>query len=137
MELSAPFPDVEVALVVGLRDAVVVPGGGALRVRPDFKPDDETAIGADGAHIRVILIDNPDDWVTAQALVEVDVFAEKRSVGYAVAEQVRGIMNSSRRLGDITIDRSRTVSGPKSVPWDDNQRLVRFMATYRISTRRQ
>jgi hypothetical protein len=133
--LHDPFPDIERALVLGLPALVVVSNGGTLTVAPDFTPSQEPT--GSNAHIRVELIDSPDDDFTALNVVNIDVFAASRAVGYAVAEQVRGIVKSARSIGGVVIDRTQTVSGPKQVPWDDNTTIRRFLATYRIPTRRQ
>lgn|SRR5690606_22532593 len=138
MSLADPFPDVETALYQGLRVVgLMSPQGGPVSTGPSFLPSHESAMGTTGAHVRVIYLAGPDDKITSTGLVDIDVFAARRGVGYAVAEQVRGIMNSARSLGGIVIDQSTTVSGPKQVPWDDNENIRRFLATYRVSTRRQ
>lgn len=136
MSLRDPFPDLEKAGFMALRGLVVMPTGGTLTTGPDFSTDDSAGLTGKNAHIAVVKRDDSDDTITMQAFLDIDVFAASRQVGYDVAEQVRGIMHSTRRLDGVVIDRVLTTSGPKQVPWD-NSNVRRFSATYRISARRQ
>lgn len=126
-----PFPDIETALVNGLPPLLVVPGGGTVSAGTTTPSNLDARL----PFLRVTLVEDPDDGVTRQATVDIDIFGGTRAVAYALGEQTRGLMLSLRRLDGVTIDRVLTVSGPKRVPWD-NTNIRRVLATYRISTRR-
>jgi hypothetical protein len=85
--------------------------------------------------IRPTVLDDPDDGVTRIATVDIEFFCTRYDRGMAIAERIRGILRSERRIGGIVLDRRRT-SGPREVPWDDNANVRRFLSTHRISTRR-
>lgn len=85
--------------------------------------------------IRPTVLDDPDDGVTRYATVDIEFFCTRYDRGMAIAERIRGIVRDERRIGGVVLDRRRT-SGPREVPWDDNDNVRRFLSTHRISTRR-
>lgn len=132
MSLALPFPDIEDGLIGWLQTRLTPPAGGTLLVAGTYTPEMEKA---HKAVVRVELLDDPDDGITRAAFVQIEVFASTRSVAYPLAQEIRGALLSTRKVGEIVVDRVDTVSGPKRVPWD-NANIRRFLATYRISTRR-
>lgn len=128
--LIDPFPDIELALITGFK-AKLVSTAGQVTVKNETPSNLEDAL----PFVAVSVLDDSDDDFTRRAQVDVDVYAATRADGYALSEQVRGLLKASARLGGVTIDRVLTTSGPKRVPWD-NPGVRRFFATYRISTRR-
>ncbi len=86
--------------------------------------------------LRFSMVLDPDNGVTRFATVNVETFTTSYARGEAVAERIRGILLNERRIGGVILDRRITVSGPREVPWDDNENLRRFLSTHRISTRR-
>ena len=85
--------------------------------------------------IRPTVLDDPDNGVTRFATVDIEFFCTRYDRGMAVAERIRGILLSERRIGGVVLDRCIT-GGPKEVPWDDNANVRHFLSTHRISTRR-
>lgn len=135
MSMAEPFPDVELALVTGI-PAALADAGFADVTAGDSTPSNLEARAATG-FVRVGIVADPDDAITRRATVDVECFATTRARGYALGEAIRGIMLSRRAVGGMLLDRVETVSGPKRVPWDENnEKIRRFLATYRISTRR-
>lgn len=131
MSLADAFPDIESELVSGLPSLLVAPGGETISAGTVTPDDLEEVV----PYVRVTVIDDPDDGITRRATVTFEHFAASRATAYALGEQTRGILLSKRAIGGLLIDKVLTVSGPKRVPWD-NQNLRRFLSTYRISTRR-
>lgn len=86
--------------------------------------------------LRFSMVNDPDNGITRFATVDVETFTTSYARGEAVAERIRGILLNERRIGGVILDRRITVSGPREVPWDDNENLRRFLSTHRISTRR-
>lgn len=86
-------------------------------------------------YIRFSTIDDTDDGVTRFWRGDFDVFTVSPARGVAIAERIRGILQSERRFAGVIFDRVVT-SGPKSVPWAGNQNVKRVLSTHRISTRR-
>lgn len=85
--------------------------------------------------IRPTVLGDEDDGVTRYLVVDIEVFCTRYDRGMAIAEAIRGILRTEMRIGGIVLDRRRT-SGPREVPWDDNNTIRRFLSTNRISTRR-
>lgn len=134
MSLADPFPDAEGRLAVALPPLLTHPTGGTITsgTVTDSKLDQYVTAGA---FLRVGVVDSSDDGITQRVLVDIEIFAASRAVAYALAEQIRGIMLSRREFDGMLVDQARTVSGPKRVPWDNNN-IRRFLVTSRISTRR-
>lgn len=133
MSLTDPFPDVETELILGLPPLLVIDGGGTIKAG-SVTDNNLTVDVSAGAFMRVGVLDDVGDHLTRRLTVDIEHFAATRRVAYALAEQTRGIFLSKRAIGGLLVD-SVTVSGPKRVPWD-NTNIRRFLATYRISTRR-
>lgn len=132
-DILTPFPDLEATLISWLPGVLVT--GGSVRAGLSFGPADETALKADdGVFVRVGSIVAPDDMITKVSTVHFDFFAASRTVGYAVAGQVGGLLYSTRKVAGVVIDQV-TVSGPTEAPWD-NSNIRRFLVVTRISTRR-
>lgn len=132
MSATDLFPDMEEALIYGLPPALEATYG---RTGVTVGGNVPAALTGTSAFVRIQLLDDPDDGITRTAVVDVDVFAGTRSLAYDVAQEIRGVLGSVRALGGVLLDEVATESGPKRVPWD-NQTIRRFLATYRISTRR-
>jgi len=132
--LEGGSPVIETPLSWGLPPLFGVPGGGVVKAGSvtDSKLTEHVA---SGGFMRVGVVGGGDDGFTRRAEVDIEHFAATRSAAYALAEQTRGILLSKRTIGGVVIDRLVTVSEPKRVPWD-NSNIRRFLATYRISTRR-
>lgn len=126
------YPDIETVLIDWLKTVLTAPAGGSLYVGGTYTPEIEKA---HAAAVRVELLDDPDDGITRVAYVQIEVYARTRSVAYSLSQEIRDVLWSSRSYGGMVRDRIFTVSGPKRVPWD-NANIRRFLATYRISTRR-
>jgi len=142
----AGFPPLEMALKSGLLPLLngqTVPIGFPEPVDTELEditsgvsiPSDLAAKAVAG-FIRPTVVNDPDDGVTRYATVNIEVFCTKYDRGMAIAERIRGILLSETRIGGVVLDR-RTTSGPREVPWDDNNTIRRFLSTNRISTRRQ
>lgn len=97
-------------------------------------PADVEGVAGPG-FVRLGALNDPDDGITRYMDVTTEVFSTRYDRGRAIGERIRGILLSETRIGGVTIDR-RTTSGPREVPWDDNNRVRRFIATHRITTRR-
>ena len=95
----------------------------------------DLAAKAVSGFIRPTVSDDEDDGVTRYLVLDVEVFCTRYDRGMAIAERIRGILRTETRIGGIVLDRRRT-SGPREVPWDDNNTIRRFLSTNRISTRR-
>lgn len=139
------FPPLEDALRVGLPQLLngqIVPVGYPNAVDTELTgitagtsiPSD-LASRAVAGYVRPTVLDDPDDGITRIATVDIEVFCTRYDRGKAIAERIRGILLSERRVGGALLDR-RTTSGPKEVRWADNDNVRRFLSTHRISTRR-
>lgn len=95
----------------------------------------ELAAKAVAGFIRPTVLSDTDDGVTRLIVVDVEVFCTRYDRGMAIAERIRGILRTETRIGGVVLDR-RNTSGPREVPWDDNNTIRRFLSTNRISTRR-
>lgn len=136
-DLSTPFPDLEKALVLGLPGVIqTLYGRTGLKADTSVPAEDILKPMLTTGFIRVHLLDDPDDDFTRRGLVDIDCFAGTRALAYAVAQEIRVALKVTRRMGDVTFDRVSTESGPKRVPWDSSNTTRRFLATYKISTRR-
>ena len=135
--ITDPFVDIEKVVLEGLPGALTLPPGVTLS-KGLYYPIKGTA-PAGGAtpvpFMQVELIDDVDDSITLTSDVAISFYDQTRARGYALAQQARGVLLGARRLGGTPIDRVRTVSGPKSVPWE-HENIIRFLAIYRIQTRR-
>jgi hypothetical protein len=141
----ADFPPLQDALRVGLPQ--LLNGQSVLVGYPTRTPytianvTSGTSIPSDletkaaAGFIRPTVLDDPDDGVTRFATVDIELFITRYDRGMAISERIRGILRDERRIGGIVLDR-RSTSGPKEVPWDDNDNVRRFLSTHRISTRR-
>lgn len=133
MGILDPFPDLEAAFVDWLPGVLV--SAGTIRAGLSFGPEEEDDLRVDnGAFVRIKNVVAPDNGITKVSTVHFDVFAASRSVGYAVAGQVGGLLYSTRKVAGVVIDRV-TVSGPTEAPWD-NSNIRRFLVITGISTRR-
>lgn len=95
----------------------------------------DLAAKAVAGFIRPTVIADEDDGVTRYLVVDIEVFCTRYDRGMAIAEAIRGILRTETRVGGIVLDRRKT-SGPREVPWDDNNTIRRLLSTNRISTRR-
>lgn len=139
------FPPLQDALKVGLPQLLngqTVPVGFPAKTPTELSgitsgtslPSDLAAKSVAG-FIRPTVLADPDDGVTRFAVVDIEVFCTRYDRGIAIAERIRGILRTETSIGGIVLDR-RTTSGPREVPWDDNNTIRRFLSTNRISTRR-
>lgn len=129
------FPDIEKALIVGIPVALAARGFEGVTAKDTVPADSALASLLSAGFVRVQLINDPDDFFTRFAEVNIECFASTRSVAYDVSEEIRDVLLSSRNLGGVVMDRIETTSGPKRVPWD-NSNVRRFLSTYKIHTRR-
>lgn len=140
--MPADFPDLLTALRTGmpaLLNGQTVNIAGADVVLAGITagtslPTDLEAPAVAG-YLRFSTLQDPDDGITRIMSVDVEVFCTRYDRGYAIAERVRGILLSETRIGGVVLDR-RITSGPREVPWDQNDNIRRFLSTNRISTRR-
>lgn len=141
--MGMDFPDVQSALISGLPGLL---NGQTVRYLGNDVELDGITVGetvpspldapAVKGFVRVGLVDDPDNRITRFASIEIDVFTQSLGRSKAVAERIRGILREQRRIGGVVIDSCSTRSGPKRVPWDDNSKIRRVLATYVLSTRR-
>lgn len=126
-----PFPDIEVVLMDGLEAEFAALGPGDTgRVTP-------ANINTRGREfVRVARIGGRDDRVTDYPVVDIDVFAPTRQRARDLAEGVRSwLLRYPVRVGTVTLDRVVTETAPFQAPWEGDN-VSRYLATYRISTRR-
>lgn len=130
--MTRPFPDVEVAVMDGIEAAFPALVGRTVTVTP---ADLQTRLTT-GLVVRVGLVTGRDDRFTNYAVVDVDVFARTRADALGTAEQIRQwLLGYPRAVGTAVIDVVTTETAPTPAPWED-ENVRRYLATYRISTRR-
>lgn len=123
------WPDLEKALVPflraelnGIRVGTLVPGD--VETLPRF--------------VRVARGPGSDDWTTDSTLIDVETFTTTYADGYTLAEEVRTALHglSGRNAGSVLIDSVRTSVAPAWVDYR-NPKTTRFVASYRVTTRKQ
>lgn len=136
------FPDLLTALRAGIPpilngQTVSIAGSdvelAGITAGTSLPVDLETPAAA--GYLRFSTLQDPDDGITRVMSVDVEVFCTRYDRGYAIAERIRGILRSETSIGGVVLDR-RITSGPREVPWDQNDNIRRFLSTNRISTRR-
>jgi hypothetical protein len=87
---------------------------------------------------RVQCIGGQDDLLTDLSRLSVDVFAPTKATAAVMAELVRQrLLAASGALTDHgAVDRVSTLTKPSQVPYGDQARVVRYAASYAITTRR-
>ena len=140
--MGQDFPNLRNALITelpGLLNGQTVDVAGTATLLAGITAGDSTGDDLDAVavagFVRIEILDDVDNGITRLATVDIDVFTTTTSRTAAIAERIRGILRDETKIGAVVIDRRRTRSGPKRVPWD-NSRIRRSNATYTISTRR-
>lgn len=129
------YPDVEDALTLLLAPLASDPDNTGTETPSDLQ-DRLNADNYAGSFIRVGRFGGPDDGITDAGRYDVDVFAARRSVAVAVAEDVRQFLTAGPHVvGDVLLDEAVTNSGPSPAPWDDPT-VRRRTASYTIAARR-
>ena len=124
--MPARFPDVQKVLVAALATLA----GGSSHVGAETPVDFAGLL----PFIRVRRGGGGSDPVNDMAVVDVDVFADRYTVGEPLAEQVREFLTSGR-LVSPRLDRVVCDQGPRELPWGDGT-VRRWGATYEVMTRR-
>lgn len=122
------FPDVEV-LLVGYLEGLV-----ANSDQVDTEtPGDFTGLLP---FIRVYRFGGFADRFNDFADIQLDVFAELRSVGFPLARQIQSLL-----MGPpppiVLLDRVDCTVGPRELEWGDDNTVRRWGATYRVVSRRR
>ena len=123
-------PDIEKELVLAFEE---LPGIRAGTVTP--KPDKFEAVLATNIFVRVGKLSGLREEITDFPVVDIDVFGLKRDDVFDTAEVISAFLAPRRRLVSAIIDNVRVNVSPRRLPWD-NDRIIRFSATYIISVRR-
>lgn len=121
------FPDVEVVIADVIADLF----GGPEHTGGETPADLAGLL----PFARVLRIDGPTGRTDDFALVEVDVFAELRTVGKPLADDVRDFL-TQRRPPSPLLDRIACDIGPRELPWGDGV-IRRWGATYTVTSRRR
>lgn len=115
------WPDVEAVLVT------------ALAQFGDTGTETPTDLQGNLPFIRVIRRGGPNDRISDQASVDIDVFAATRASGVPLCEVIRQYLLTSYEMPEI--DRVSTSSGPQELPWDDPN-VRRWVSSYQVISRR-
>lgn len=126
------FPDIEVMVMDGLEAAFPALVG---RLSTETPATLQTLL-ATGDFVRIGKVTGTNDRYTDYSVVDVDVFARNRQRSHDLAEAIRAwLLGYPLTVGTATIDRVVTETAPATAPWED-ENVRRYLATYRISTRR-
>jgi hypothetical protein len=141
--MEKDYPDLLRALVVGwpglINGQVVAVGSTPTTlsgITAGFENPANLQAAASAGFARFTIVDDPQGDVTRSAVVDMETFALTYSRGMAIAMRGCSILLSVRKVGGVILDRRSTTSGPKEVPWDEDDDVRRFVSTHRISTRR-
>lgn len=120
------FPDIEKALVAGLRANVAARA--ATRV-----PDDVHHLAE---FVRVASVGGPDDGVTVRAVVDFEAMAPTYGAAKGLAARVEAYVGSltASRPGGVLVDSTARLSGPTYIRWSPT--VERLILTYQVSFRR-
>lgn len=122
------FPDVEV-LLVGYLEGLVASSG---------QVDTETPGDFTGLlpFIRVYRFGGFADPFNDFADIQLDVFADLRSVGFPLARQIQSLLMGPPPPIAL-LDRVDCTAGPRELEWADKDTVRRWGATYRVVSRRR
>lgn len=129
-----PFADVELGVMIGLEDKFVdLEQGDVATVTPSNLG---YRLSQGRRFVRVGRVTGNDDRITDVAVVDIDVFGASRQVARDLAEGIRAwLLGYPLTAGSLIVDRVFTETAPTRAPWED-ENVHRYLATYRISSRR-
>lgn len=130
----AAFPDVEVSLIAVLLDRV--PDADHIGTRT---PADITGSLSWLPFLRVAVFGGSDNLITDISRVDVDAFAATQAAARDLAEAARQrLLNGGQpHIGTgFVLDRVRTDTKPRYVPYVDNPPPYRYSAAYSVAARR-
>lgn len=122
------FPDIETMMLELLTDLVGTDHVGTVA---------PAGLAEHLPYIRVNRYGGPDDGVTDFAVLDVDVFAARRTDAWSLCEQARTLLHVTphHTAGGI-VDSVRVRSGPQRLPWDASD-MSRFGMSVEATSRRQ
>lgn len=127
------WPDIIPAVIVHLSNELGLPAGRvATKVRSDVETVDR--------FVRVSRGPGSDDEVTDSFLVDVETFtlASQPAGAWPLAEGARQAMHdlAGRLVRDMQVDSVTTATSPTEIDYG-NPKVVRYVASYRVSMRKQ